>query len=285
MPLPDFIRTTTFRWTLAVAGMFAVYIVLLFAGVYWRTERYLIERSDAVITMQVQTLAAATPESRLAAIEEFLRKDPRMVQYAGLFTAEGHRIAGNLECLPTDLQIDGAAQRSLFPVDSGGTERQVVRGIARTLPNGNLLVIGRNVDEAIEMAEIVGGGLALGLLPALCLSIAAGVLLSIRAQKRVEEVNKRVQRIVAGDLRQRLPTRGVDDPFDQLAIIVNGMLEKIEALIHEMPGLATTSRMTCARRSPACGCASSVGASMLQRRRSFGWWSIKRSPASTNRWP
>jgi signal transduction histidine kinase len=237
VPLPDFIRTTTFRWTLAVAGMFAVYIVLLFAGVYWRTERYLIERSDAVITMQVQTLAAATPESRLAAIEEFLRKDPRMVQYAGLFTAEGHRIAGNLECLPTDLQIDGAAQRSLFPVDSGGTERQVVRGIARTLPNGNLLVIGRNVDEAIEMAEIVGGGLALGLLPALCLSIAAGVLLSIRAQKRVEEVNKRVQRIVAGDLRQRLPTRGVDDPFDQLAIIVNGMLEKIEALIHEVAGV------------------------------------------------
>ena len=237
MPLPDFIRTTTFRWTLAVAGMFAVYIVLLFAGVYWRTERYLIERSDAVITMQVQTFAAATPEMRLAAIEEFLRQDPRMVQYAGLFTAEGHRIAGNLESLPTDLQIDGPAQRSLFPVDSGGTERQVVRGIARTLPNGNLLVIGRNVDEAIEMAEIVGGGLALGLLPALCLSIAAGGLLSIRAQKRVEEVNKRVQRVVAGDLRQRLPTRGVDDPFDKLAIIVNGMLEKIEALIHEVAGV------------------------------------------------
>jgi signal transduction histidine kinase len=237
VPLPDFIRTTTFRWTLAVAGMFAVYIVLLFAGVYWRTERYLIERSDAVITMQVQTFAAATPERRLAAIEEFLRQDPRMVQYAGLFTAEGHRIAGNLESLPTDLQIDGPAQRSLFPVDSGGTERQVVRGIARTLPNGNLLVIGRNVDEAIEMAEIVGGGLALGLLPALCLSIAAGGLLSIRAQKRVEEVNKRVQRVVAGDLRQRLPTRGVDDPFDKLAIIVNGMLEKIEALIHEIAGI------------------------------------------------
>jgi len=131
VPLPDFIRTTTFRWTLAVAGMFAVYIVLLFAGVYWWTERYLIERSDAVITMQVQTFAAATPERWLAAIEEFLRQDPRMVQYAGLFTAEGHRIAGNLESLPTDLQIDGPAQRSLFPVDAGGTEKQVVRGIAR----------------------------------------------------------------------------------------------------------------------------------------------------------
>ena len=234
---PDFIRTATFRWTVAVAGMFAVYIVLLFAVVYWRTERYLTARSDAVITMQVQTFASATPERRLVAIEEFLRQDPRMVQYAGLFTAEGQRLTGNLERMPSDLRIDGPAQRSLFPVGPAGAETQVVRGIARRLPNGNVLMIGRNVDEVREIADIVGLTLALGLLPALCLSIAAGVILSIRAQRRVEEVNKRVQRIVAGDLRQRLPTRGVDDPFDKLAFIVNGMLDDIEALIGEIAGV------------------------------------------------
>jgi signal transduction histidine kinase len=50
-------------------------------------------------------------------------------------------------------------------------------------------------------------------------------------------VNKRVQRIVAGDLRQRLPTRAVDDPFDKLALIVNKMLDDIEALIHEIAGV------------------------------------------------
>jgi signal transduction histidine kinase len=237
VPPPDFIRTTTFRWTLAVAGVFAVYIVVLFAVVYARTGRYLTARSDAVITMQAQTFAAATPERRLEAIEEFLRQDPRMVQFAGLFTAGGRRIAGNLERLPPGLRIDGPAQQSLVPVGPGGTERQGVRSVARGLPDGNVLVIARNVDEVMEIAEIVGETLAVGLIPALCLCIAAGALLSIRAQKRVEEVNARAQRIVAGDLRQRLPTRGVDDPFDKLAIIVNGMLEKIEALIHEIAGV------------------------------------------------
>jgi signal transduction histidine kinase len=234
---PDFIRTTTFRWTVVVAGMFAAYIVLLFTLVFWRTERYLTARSDAVITMQVQTFASAPPERRLEVIEEFLRQDPRMVQHAGLFTGEGRRLAGNLERLPSDLRIGAPAQRSLFAVGPTGAETQVVRGIARRLPNGNVLVIGRNVDEAMEIAEIVGLTLALGLLPALCLSVAAGVILSIRAQRRVEEVNERVQRIVAGDLRQRLPTRGVDDPFDRLAFIVNGMLHDIEALIHEIAGV------------------------------------------------
>jgi signal transduction histidine kinase len=237
VPLPDFIRTTTFRWTLAVAGAFAVYIVLLFGAVYWRTERYLTARSDGVITMQAQAFAAATPERRLEAIEEFLRQDPRMVQFAGLFSSDGRRIAGNLQTLPPALQIDGHAQQSLVPVGPGGTERQAVRSIARRLPDGNVLVIARNVDEVMEIAAIVGVALAVGLIPALCLCVAAGALLSIRAQRRVEEVNKRAQRIVAGDLRQRLPTRGVDDPFDKLALIVNSMLEKIEALIHEIAGV------------------------------------------------
>jgi len=69
------------------------------------------------------------------------------------------------------------------------------------------------------------------------MSIAAGAILSIRAQRRVEHVNERVQRIIAGDLRQRLPTRGGDDPFDKLASIVNKMLTNIESLIEEIAGV------------------------------------------------
>ena len=209
----------------------------MFGLVYWRTEEYLTARSDTVVTRQAETLSAATAQSRLDAIGWLLDQDPRRVQHAGLFTAEGDRIAGNLKRIPTDLQIGGPAQRVEVSVGTNGIEARFVRGVARRLPDGNVLVIGRKVDEGLEISGIVGETLALGLLPALCLSIAAGVLLSVRAQKRVEEVNERVQRIVDGDLRQRLPTRGVGDSFDKLAVIVNGMLDKIEALIHEIAGV------------------------------------------------
>src|SRR5258708_29083864 len=53
----------------------------------------------------------------------------------------------------------------------------------------------------------------------------------------VSDVNRRIQRIVAGDLRERLPARGSDDPFDQLAVSVNRMLGEIETLIHEIAGV------------------------------------------------
>ena len=62
-------------------------------------------------------------------------------------------------------------------------------------------------------------------------------MLSLRALGRLSDVNRRIQRIVAGDLRERLPTRGSDDPFDQLAVSVNGMLGEIETLIHEIAGV------------------------------------------------
>jgi signal transduction histidine kinase len=61
--------------------------------------------------------------------------------------------------------------------------------------------------------------------------------LSWRARDRLAEVNRQIQRIVAGDLRERLPIRGGDDPFDQLAIGVNRMLGDIERLIHEIAGV------------------------------------------------
>jgi signal transduction histidine kinase len=102
------------------------------------------------------------------------------------------------------------------------------------LPNGDVLAIGRNVDEVGEIARVVGRALALGLVPAVLLCLAVGVALSARARKRIVEVNERVQRIVAGNLRERLPHRNTDDPFSRLAMIVNGMLDEMETLIHSL---------------------------------------------------
>jgi signal transduction histidine kinase len=231
-----FLRTTTFRSTAAVAAVFALYIAVLFAIVYWRTDRYLIARSDEVVSTRAAEFAAAAPERRLEVIADFLKQDPRLVQFAALFAPDLRPAAGNLAYLPPDLKIDGPAQASLFPATADG-ELKMVRGIAKQLPNGEILAVGRKIDEAGEIAGIVGATLGFGLIPALCLSIAAGVFLSFRAQNRVAEVNTRVQRIMAGDLGERLPARGSNDPFDRLAVIVNGMLDNIETLIHEIAGV------------------------------------------------
>jgi signal transduction histidine kinase len=238
MQLPEFTRSTTLRWTVLVAGTFAAFIVALLGFVYSKTESDHTMRSDRVIASQMGVFADLSPERRLDAINEYLKQDPGRVQLAGLFGSNGRRIAGNLESLPGDLKTDNAVQSAVVDrIDETGREKQAVRLIARSLPSGDVLVIGRNVDEVGEIARVVGRALALGLVPAVLVCLAVGVALSARARKRILEVNARVQRIVAGDLRERLPHRGTGDPFSKLAMIVNGMLDEMETRIHSLAGV------------------------------------------------
>jgi signal transduction histidine kinase len=240
MQLPEFMRSTTLRWTFLVAGIFAAFIVALLGFVYLKTESDLTTRSDRVIASQMGFFAGLSPERRLDAINEHLKQDPSRVQLAGLFSSNGSRIAGNVESLPPDLKTDSTVRSAVVDrLDESGREKQAVRLIAHGLPNGDALVIGRNVDEVGEIARVVGRALALGLVPAVLLCLAVGVALSARARKRIVEVNERVQRIVAGNLHERLPHRNTDDPFSKLAMIVNGMLDEMETLIHSLAGVGS----------------------------------------------
>jgi len=235
--LTDFARMTTFRWTLIVAGAFFLCTVLLFGFVYWQTAVYLMDKNDALLSEQLRVFVTNTSEQRLQEIDDRLRKDPERIKVAGLFDHDGHRIAGNIESLPSELPLDVPANEVVVRVDDRGRELQKVRIAAHSLPDGETLVIGQNVDEIQGIAKIVLRILVLGLLPAIALAVAIGIVLSLRARNRILEVNRRIQLIVAGDLRERLPTRGGNDPFDQLAAGVNRMLGEIEALVQEIAGV------------------------------------------------
>ena len=235
--LPDFVRTTTFRSTLIVAGTFFLCTVLLFGFVYWQTALYVMDKYDVLLSEELRVFVANTPEQRLQEIGDRLDKDPERIKVAGLFGADGHRIAGNIENLPGGLAPDVPTNAVVVRLDGHGREFQKVRIAAHSLPGGEVMVIGRNIDEIVQIAQIVMRALALGLLPAMVLAVAIGVVLSLRARRRLSEVNQRIQRIVAGDLRERLPIRKGNDPFDQLAVSVNRMLGEIEALIHEIAGV------------------------------------------------
>jgi signal transduction histidine kinase len=235
--LPDVARTTTFRWTLAIASAFVLCTLVLFGFVYWQTAVYVMTKYDVLLLDELQVFASNSPEQRLQEIDDRLSKDPQRIKVAGLFGADGRRIAGNIESVPPGLTPDLPTTVLVTRIDQRGREAQKVRVAARSLPSGEVLLIGRNIDEITEIAEIVIRALALGLLPAFVLAVIIGMVLSQRAHHRLVEVNRKIQRIVAGDLRERLPTSGRDDPFDQLSVGVNRMLGEIEALIREIAGV------------------------------------------------
>jgi signal transduction histidine kinase len=232
------VRSTAFRSTFLVTSTFAAFTIALLGFVYLKMKHDLTMRSDRAIGQQMGVLASLPAGQRLESINEGLRQDPAHVRLVGLFGPDHGRIAGNMESEPSGLKMESTAQNAVVVrMDGSDRKKQTVRLIARSLADGSVLVVARNLDEVEEIADVVSRALALGLIPAVLLCIVVGVALSARARKRVMEVNERVQRIVAGNLRERLPYGKTDDPFSKLAMIVNGMLDEMETLIHSLAGL------------------------------------------------
>src|ERR1700722_15212139 len=181
--LPDFARTTTFRWALGVAGAFVLCTFLLFGFVYWQTAAYMTSSIDNLLIGEMRLIAADTPARQLERIEYRLHDDPRRIRIAAVFGADGYRIAGNMESLPAGLTPDVPTDVAVGRLERQKREGQHVRLVVHPLPDGDVLALGRNNEEIEEIAEIVGRALALGLLPAFLLAVIIGMVLSLRGAR------------------------------------------------------------------------------------------------------
>ena len=96
----QFIRSKTFHWTAALAGLFAIFVIILFGFIYFRIDDYLIARSDNMITTQAGFFAGLPRERMISALDDRLEQDSRGVQFSGIFDAGRNRLAGNIAALP-----------------------------------------------------------------------------------------------------------------------------------------------------------------------------------------
>jgi signal transduction histidine kinase len=85
-----------------------------------------------------------------------------------------------------------------------------------------------------RLTGIVTRALLLGVVPAVVLALAGGVVVSLGTVRRIEAIHAAARRVMAGHLAERLPLAGSNDDFDRLAGIVNTMLDEIERLMDEV---------------------------------------------------
>jgi signal transduction histidine kinase len=236
---PEFLRTTTFRWAVSSALAFASAVLLLFGLTYWQTAGYLTRQVDRGLLSEAASFMNGPANDLRRHIEWRLQTDPRHFNVTGLFGPDGRLLAGNIAGMPAGLPPPGNAARlgvSRILAD-GSQETRTVRVVDERLPDGRILVLGKDVDAVNELTEIVTRALLLGAVPMAILAIAAGAFLSIRTRRRIEAVHHAARAIMRGQLAKRLPLRGTEDDFDHLAEIVNRMLGEIERLMHEIKGV------------------------------------------------
>jgi signal transduction histidine kinase len=226
---PDLWRTTTFRLTVLLGGVFAAGIVALLGLIYWSTASYLVVQMDQIVIGQARGLEAVKPEYLPAMIKATEAEDVRGVNYYGLFGSNGTWLAGNVRRLPPSVILDGRPRELQEKGFQPGA-----RALAERLPWGEVLFVGfdaktlTGVRRILERSMIVSGALIFGL------GLALSAAVSLDPLRRVRQIQKASEPILAGEVSARLPVSSRQDELDMLASISNRMMDEVERLLWQV---------------------------------------------------
>ncbi|WP_407973200.1 ATP-binding protein (plasmid) [Burkholderia pyrrocinia] len=229
--------SSTFRFVTVYAVAFSISIVVLLGTIVSVTTRNMERETDVVMHWEL-TYFDALPDSALtAAINNRLEHEHMHPNYYGLFTRDGHYLAGDIRLSPANIKFDrsGVTLNHTLPL----TNREyapVVRAMATQRPDGNKLVLARDLTHILHIRELLINTLIISGLVCLGAGIVGGLIFSVRQMQRLKVVHQVTQRIAQGNLGQRLPIGG-RDAIDMLSHLVNHMLEEIERLINEVKGV------------------------------------------------
>ncbi len=227
-------HTTAFKLTLVYLTVFALFAASLLGYFAWNTRRLITEEITRTVDAEVAGLTQQFNQAglrRLVIIVESRARRPGSSLY--LVTAPaGQGLAGNVSFLGDDaLQTVGWSETIYRRLDDqdGGEHRALVR--VEQLPGGFRLLVGRDLEERERLYHIivVTGRWSIALV--IVLGLAGGFFVARRVLRRVDAMTETTRTIMAGNLSGRLPVTGSEDELDRLAVNLNAMLERIEALL------------------------------------------------------
>ncbi|MGH7111652.1 MAG: ATP-binding protein, partial [Stellaceae bacterium] len=117
---------------------------------------------------------------------------------------------------------------------AGRREVHPARGTVFLIPGGYHLLVARDIGDADAFRDRIKLTLLWSGLMALVLGLLGGATMSRKLLGRVERVNRTSERVMAGNLADRVPLEGTGDEFDQLAANLNRMLDTIQRLMGAM---------------------------------------------------
>jgi signal transduction histidine kinase len=228
------VRSTAFRLTLVYLLVFVLYAAALLAYFALNTGRLITEQITETVDTEIAGLAEQYTIGglrRLVLIVENRSLRPGSSLY--LVTAPtGQALAGNVGSLaPGVLDKTGWSETVYRRLDDQEAAEHSALVRVTQLSGGFRLLVGRDLEERARMGGILANAARGSVALVIVLGLAGGFFVTRRVLKRFDAMTETTQRIMAGDLSGRLPVTGIGDELDRLAINLNDMLERIEALM------------------------------------------------------
>jgi heavy metal sensor kinase len=241
-----FWRTIVFRLTLWYSGVFLISFLLLWSISYFLLAAYLRGQDRSTIQLKLMELSASYRAGGLLSLERqinidgtFGKRNPFLIR---LLDEENRTL---LSIVPYDLmELDFSPATGVRPVDNrpvwfslalkGRDDLLEVAAIA--LRERYILEVGksdRDRERVLERSWVV---LAYVMIPAVLLSGLVGWLLGSRALRPVHHLNSTIRSVYSGKMGERVPIPRTGDELDELIVLFNAMMERIETLIRGMRG-------------------------------------------------
>jgi signal transduction histidine kinase len=231
--LTDLPRTTSFRLSVLFLALFGVSTAAFFGFLYWQATSYLNSSVDQWIQRDSVTYLTALGEI-VPRLQTHAERDPDAWRPFGLFDSSGRYIAGNLRSLP-DRPVP-LGRYFEYKLKRNGIDMPF-RGVGYRMPNDDILILSYNVNEIYGFKHLLLDAMAWGGILVFAIGIAGAVITGLGAVRQINGITGAVERIVIGNLAERLPTRRGAGDLDRLVYLVNGMLDDIERLMREVKGV------------------------------------------------
>jgi len=105
---------------------------------------------------------------------------------------------------------------------------------AYTLPGGHILNVGRTTERQEFLVESMRDMFTIVLLGIVLFGMAGGAFMAHQVLRPVRQLTKTVKKVSSGDMTSRVPIHEPKGEFDELAELVNAMLQRIETLMVAM---------------------------------------------------
>jgi signal transduction histidine kinase len=209
------------------ASAFALAFSLWYSTVGLLTRQVRVEiRNDATALTEHYYLGGlpsliAAIQARLADTSDsegiYLLRDPL-----------GNRIIGNLNRWPAQVNDDGNWYEVNVYRDNAAVYAEME---AFPLAGGGDLLIGRDVRARTELRSLLTDGLLWAMALMFALGLLGAVLIRSLFRRMIRDIAATTRAIAQGDLTRRITKTGDGDEFDELAEIINDMLERIAKLM------------------------------------------------------
>jgi len=233
------VGTHAFRLAALYFLVFAASVLGVLLFVYLSSADFVERQTEATLDAEITGLAEQYAQRGLSGLIQIVAArsagDRGDAMIYLVTDPDGKPLVGNIAAWPAGVPTRSAwLSFALERTTNGRSKLHPARGRLFGIPGGYRLLVGRDISDAAAFRSEVrttllwAGSIALGI------GLIGGTVMSRNLLRRVEQVNRTSERVMAGNLSDRVPLHGTSDEFDQLAANLNRMLDQIERLMTAM---------------------------------------------------